>query len=281
MPLPPDSLLRAAIRWLDRLPASGRRRCRALFSTLPEFSDLTPTQYDAAYTWLERAGLLEVARMETSIPEQVFEAALVDALWFQDADVLIRSPDELPADAHHAAEALGLSAGQAFTRIRSVWGKVDAEARSRFGSAGEAALVQLLRQSISVPVDHVSKRSDGYGYDIVVAGAGSEVHIEAKATRRRSRIDVHLSRHEYETMTSDPSWQLVVVRLTEDLQPEAVCSVNHRWINENVPQDQSAGGRWESCRLSVPPAEVVNGIAVLGPFFTAERSPLIDGTVAW
>lgn len=281
MPLPPESLLRAAARWLDRLPESGHRRCRTLFSTVPEFSDLTPAQYDAAYSWLQQAGLLGGTRSHMSAAEQVFEAALADAVWFPDADALIRSPDELPDDAHRAAEALDISGEQAFAHIQAVWGKVDAELRSRIGSAGEAALVELLEQSVAAPVDHVSERSDGFGYDIAVQGGSYEVHIEAKTTRRRSRVDVFLSRHEYETMSHDPSWQLVVIRLSEDLRPEAVCSVRRGWIMKNVPRDQGMNGRWESCRLSVPPTAADSGITRLAPLLTPSRSPLVDGTAAW
>ncbi|MFI6502411.1 protein NO VEIN domain-containing protein [Nonomuraea typhae] len=263
------------------LPGSGRRRCRALFSTLPEFSDLTPTQYDAAYTWLQHAGLLESTWAGRSVAEQVFKAALAEAIWFRDADVLIQSPGELPEDAHRAAETLGMSTTQAFAQIHAVWGKVDAELRTRIGSAGEAALVELLEQSVRAPVDHVSQRSDGYGYDIAVQAELCDVHLEVKTTNRRERVDVFLSRHEYEIMTHDSSWQLVVVRLAEDLRAEAVCSVRSGWIRENAPKDQGASGRWESCRLSIPPAEAESGIARLMPLLTPHRSPLIDGSSVW
>ncbi|SPT60527.1 protein NO VEIN domain-containing protein [Actinomadura madurae] len=281
MPLPPEPVLRAAVRWLERLPASGYRRCRALFSTLPEYSDITLTQYDTAYSWLTSTGLLNGGQGNTAIREQVFQAALTSAAWFSDADALIRSPDELPTDALNAAEVLGLSSAQAFQRIHISWGKVDAESRSKLGAAGEAALVDLLDESVSAQIDHVSQRSDGYGYDIEVQGELCRLHIEAKATYRRQRIVVYLSRHEYETMVYDPAWQLVVIRISGNGEAEAVCSVSAKWIKENVPQDRGVGGRWESCRLSIPPTQARSGIVRLAPLFISTRSPLIDGSVEW
>ncbi|MGV9323775.1 hypothetical protein [Streptosporangium sandarakinum] len=281
MPLPPESILRAAVRWLERLPASGHKRCRALFSTHPDFSDLTPTQYDFAYSWLEEVGLLNGERRNMPIPQQVFEAVISRLAWFQDADLLVQDPAELPEDALRAAEALDLSSGQAFQYVHSLWGKVDLEQRARIGGAGERALIDLLNGSTTAYVDHVSTYSDAHGYDIAVTRGSFQLHIEAKATLRRRRLVVHLSRHEYETMVHDPTWQLVAVRLNDELKAEAVCSVSAEWIRRNVPQDQGFSGRWEACRLSVPTDAIINGIGRLTPLFLDGRSPLIDGTVEW
>jgi len=281
VPLPPEPILRAAVRWLERLPASGYKRCRVLFSTLPEYSDITPTQYDTAYSWLASTGLLDGAHPEAPLSEQVFQAALPGAAWFRDADALIRSPDELPSDALRAAEALGLSSAEAFQHIRGAWGKVDAELRSKIGAAGEAALIKLLEKSVAAQIDHVSRRSDGYGYDIAVRGENCGLHIEAKATNRRHSLTVYLSRHEYETMAYDPKWQLVAIRLSACGEAEAICSVTTEWIKENAPRDWGASGRWESCRLSIPPSGIRSGITRLAPLFTSNCSPLLDGSAEW
>ncbi|MGR6914328.1 protein NO VEIN domain-containing protein [[Actinomadura] parvosata] len=281
MPLPPEPVLRAAVRWLERLPTSGHRRCRALFSAHADFSDLTPTQYDAAYSWLGETGLLDAGVGRAPIPQQVFEAAILQLPWFQDADVLVQEPGELPEDALHAAEALGLDKLQAFQHVHSMWGKVDVEQRMRIGSAGETALVDLLKTSLAAQVDHVSQYSDGHGYDIEVADVALQLHIEAKTTLRRRRLTIFLSRHEYETMIHDPSWQLVAIRLSAELTAEAVCSVPTEWIRRNVPQDRGFSGRWESCRLHVPLDHVSSGIPRVTPLFQETRSPILDGTVAW
>ncbi len=281
MPLPPEPVLRAAVRWLERLPNSGYRRCRSLFSTHPDFSDLTPTQYDTAYSWLHEVGLPDESRQHISVPQQVFEAALLQLPWFQDADILVQDPTELPEDALRAAQALGIEADKAFRHVHLAWKKVDLELRKRIGAAGEAALVELLRSSVAARVKHVSTYSDAYGYDIEVFDAGFHLHIEAKATLRRHRLTLFLSRHEYETMMHDPAWQLVAVHLSEDLRAEAICSVPAEWIQENIPSDHGFSGRWESCRLNIPPSQVASGIPRLAPLFLDSRAPAIDGRVRW
>ncbi|MEV0148618.1 MULTISPECIES: DUF3883 domain-containing protein [unclassified Nonomuraea] len=225
--------------------------------------------------------MLEASVGRASIPHRVFEAAISQLPWFQDADVLVQEPGELPEDALHAAEVLGLDKVQAFQHVHSLWGKVDVERRTHVGSAGETALVDLLKISLAAQVDHVAQYSDGHGYDIEVAGAALQLHIEAKTTLRRRRLTIFLSRHEYETMIHDPSWQLVAIRLSPELKAEAVCSVPTDWIRRNVPQDRGFSGRWESCRLHVPLDHVSSGIPRTSPLFQETRSPMLDGTVAW
>nr|BFE76831.1 hypothetical protein GCM10020092_101320 [Actinoplanes digitatis] len=80
----------------------------------------------------------------------------------------MRSPDELPEDAVHAAEALGLTPTAAFAHVITAWGKVDTAERVRVGMAGEVALVKLLRDCVDADVNHVAAAADGYGYDIAV-----------------------------------------------------------------------------------------------------------------
>ncbi|MEV0645506.1 DUF3883 domain-containing protein [Phytomonospora sp. NPDC050363] len=283
MPIQPEPVLRAAVRWLEGLPASGAARCRALFTTHSDFSDITPTQYETAYGWLNDAGLLGNKDAHGSPELQVYEAALLsgNTPWFPDSDVLIREPEELPEDALRAAEGLGLSRTQAYEHLVAMWGKVDAEARARIGTAGELALVRLLTASLrGGQVEHVAARSDGYGYDIAVDADGNSLHIEAKSTTRRSRLTVFLSRHEYETMRRDPAWELVAVRLTRDLQVAAVGSVPKEWIAAHAPRDGGANGRWESCRLDIPPSVPKPGIQRLLLALTG-ASALLDGTTGW
>lgn len=210
---------------------------------------------------------------------RIFRAVLLagSAPWFPDADLHVREPAELPIDAARAAAELGLSELEAFQEIHAVWGKVDAEVRLKVGSAGEAALVRLLTTSTSATIEHVAAHSDGYGYDIAVLAGEHSLHIEAKATTRHNRVTFFLSRREYEVMRYDLSWQLVIVQLTDDLAVSAVGTVDPSWIEAQVPDDQGPLGRWESCRIDVPPDRVVHGIPRLGPVLAQDASPLLRG----
>ncbi|WP_351232848.1 DUF3883 domain-containing protein [Streptomyces sp. NPDC002133] len=281
--MPPDPVLRAAVRWLERLPASGAVRIRALFTTHSDYSDISPNQYEAAYTWLQTTGLLDDLRSSVPGPRRVFDAAIAHsgAPWLPDADLLVRGPDELPDDVLRAASSLGLNEGDAFGQLGAVWGKVDARERERIGAAGELALVELLETSTTARVEHVAAWSDGFGYDIAVHSARHPGHIEAKSTTRRGRLTVFLSRNEYETMRRDPLWELVAIRLTADLKPEAIATVPKEWIADQAPTDQSRQGRWESCRLEVPPDVPVPGIPRLAPVLTSDCSELLDGMAGW
>ncbi|MEU5808775.1 DUF3883 domain-containing protein [Streptomyces sp. NPDC047718] len=255
------------MRWLELLPDSSAARCRAFFTNHADFSDLTPTQYEAAYSWLGENGLLLDLHGRTAVSERVFRAALASsgAAWLPDADVLVRDPEELPDDALRAAEALGIPKSDAYDQVRAVWGKVDTEARALIGHAGESALVRLIAEATDARVEHVAAYSDGFGYDIAVHAPRHSLHIEAKSTVRRGRVTFYLSRHEYETMRRDPAWQLVFVQLTRDLAITATASVSAEWIGLQVPQDKGSFGRWEACRLDVPPDALVSGIPRLAP----------------
>ncbi|MFF4052130.1 protein NO VEIN domain-containing protein [Streptomyces chartreusis] len=279
MPVPPDPVLRAAVRWLERLPASGVTRVRSLFTTHSEFSDITPTQYDAAYTWIREMGLLDEPHRGAPVHCRVFGVAMAHSgvPWFQDADLLIRRPDELPEDALRAAEALGLVQEEAYAQISAMWGKVDTEKRSQIGSAGELALVELLSETAEGRVEHVAAWSDGYGYDIYVDAYQHSAHLEVKATVRVERLTVYISRNEYETMLRDPAWELVAVRLTPDLQLAAVAVVPKEWIARHVSSDRTSRGRWESCRLDVPPEVPVPGIPSIAPILGQSAPDLLRG----
>ncbi len=265
------------MRWLERLPSTSTARCRALFTNHADFSDVTPTQYEAAYSWLSENGLLEDTHSSIAVSERVFRTAIASsgAAWLPDADVLVRAPDELPEDALRAAEALNVPASQAYEQVSAVWGKVDMAARARIGNAGELALIKLITEATEARVEHVAAYSDGFGYDIAVHAQQHPLHIEAKSTVRRGRRTFFLSRHEYETMCRDQAWQLVTVQLSQDLDAVAVSSVAAEWINAQVPQDRGAFGRWEACRLDVPPEALIPGIPRLGPLLGSEAATVL------
>ncbi|MFC9618522.1 protein NO VEIN domain-containing protein [Streptomyces sp. NPDC056930] len=203
------------------------------------------------------------------------------AVWFPDADLLVRGPDELPDDALRAAGALELSDSEAYAQLSVAWGKVDTTRRERIGAAGELVLVDLLTDASAARVEHVAKASDGYGYDIAVHAQQHSMHIEVKSTVRRSRFTAYLSRNEYETMRRDPAWQLVALRLTPDYEAAAIATVPRPWIAAHVPADCSSYGRWESCRLEVPSEVPVPGIPHLSPVLMANASALLTGSAGW
>ncbi|MGA5305393.1 DUF3883 domain-containing protein [Nucisporomicrobium flavum] len=280
MAIPPDPILRAAVRWLDRLPQSSVARCRALFSTHQDFSDITPTQYDAAYQWLAASKLL-VEASNVSSEWRVFAAASSLASWFPDADLLIAGPDELPADAVRAATVLGISDQTAYGLVAANWTKVDIELRQRIGLGGEVALAALLETGLDAAIDHVAVYADGFGYDLAVVGESHEAHLEVKSTMRSGRLTIYLSRNEFETMRRDDSWRLIAVRLNSNLELIAVGTIPSGWIASEVPADRHSYGRWESCRLDVPPHVVEPGIPVCLPMLRQGASGLITGKGGW
>ncbi|MFJ9018411.1 protein NO VEIN domain-containing protein [Streptomyces sp. NPDC102259] len=252
---------------------------RALFTTHSDFSDITPTQYDAAYAWIREAGLLDKVNSGVPVNCQVFDSAMAhsDVPWFRDADLLVRRPDELPEDALCAAEALGLSPEEAYAQVGAVWGKVDTEERSRIGSAGELALLELLSESAEGRVEHVAAWSDGYGYDIFVDASQHSAHLEVKTTLRVGRLTIYISRNEYETMLRDPAWELVAVRLTPELKLKEVAAVPREWIADHVPSDRTTRGRWQSCRLDIPPEVPVPGIPSIASILVESAPEVLRG----
>lgn len=264
------------------LPDSGVNRLRTLFATAQEYGDLTPTQYEEGLVWIREAGLLNNLRSTAAVSEQIFDAALThdSPLWFRDTDLLVRSPIELPGDAVAGAHALEISQNAAYGRVIAAWGKVDTTERSRIGRAGELALVNLLREALpSLSVDHVAATCDGLGYDIAVSGS-EEAHLEVKSTTRRGRLTFYLSRNEHQVSTFDPAWQLVVVRLNSDLDPISIVTIPNKWITSHVPSDPLRHGRWESCRLDVPPDVPAPGIQKLRNIPDESRaSKLLTGAI--
>lgn len=151
----------------------------------------------------------------------------------------------------------------AFPPAGAAWGKVNNALWSEIGTAGELALVGLLGTAApELTVDHVAATRDGLGYDIAVSGE-NEAHLEVKSTTRQDRLTIYLSRNEYHALRRDPDWELVAVRLDAERMPTAVATVPNDWISGQVPSDRSLHGRWESCRLDVPPDVPVSGISSL------------------
>lgn len=259
MPVPSNATLRAAVRWLEHRQDSSDTQLRSLFRTHPEFADITPMQYAAAYEWLRNSGLLEPQTAPTNPAHLVFQAAVREALWFSDADSLVPTQASMPEDGVDAATALNIEPEEAFALLRRCWGKVDTEERHRIGTAGELALVSLLESVEEFHVRHLAAESDGFGYDICALTPAGDLHIEVKSTTRRGRLSIHLSRNEFETMLIDSNWCLAAVRLDDNLAPVAVATVDREWVDTAAPVDRP-GGRWEAVKLEVPPKAIIPGL---------------------
>lgn len=281
MPIPPEPILRAAARWLERVPGSGVDRVRSVLHTNRDLGDITPTQYELGFAWLQSSGLLAVPPTP-HVGEQIFETAVTEADWFLDADMHVREPAELPSDARAAADGLGLGEDEAFQSVRRAWARYDDTQRKLIGSAGEEAFVDLLRQVVIGEIDHVAARSDGHGYDIAVTTPSTTCHIEVKSTTRRGRLVVHLSRNEYETMLTDRHWCMVALRLTPDHAIASIATVPHQLLIASAPADVTFTGRWESARFTIPADAVEPGIERLAQGLKGgDGAQLLLGTPGW
>jgi hypothetical protein len=237
-------------------------RARGILENYRAYSDLTPTQYSAALDWLQSESLVNSVELGSHADPTfiVFSQAIYNALWFQDADVLIDTPDDLPEDATRAATALNISFEAAHAQIRSAWGKFDARRRTEVGDAGEQELVSRLQSLDGAEVDHVSRISDGFGYDIHVELKTVTRHLEVKSTTRKSRTTLYISRNEFEVSQTDPVWSLVLVRLNEALRFESVYTVEKDWLKGVVPIDRNTISAWQATKLEVPAERLVPGI---------------------
>lgn len=264
------------MRWLERIPSSGVARTRSLLVTNPRFADLTPTQYETALDWLQRWGITADSTLKWRSPaEVVFEAAVTEAGWFPDFDMLVNAPDELPMDAIAAGEALGLADADCFRLAIGQWGKVDTEQRERVGAIGEELLVQLLRSSIVGTVEHISTLMDSAGFDVVARTATSEWHLEVKTSVRRNRTNFFLSRNEYEVMRTDPAWRLIHLTLGPSEEIAHIGTVDQVFIARTVPSDAGPHCRWHTCSMDAPPEFMQPGIPALRTALRPNAPPLL------
>lgn len=226
--LPTEATRRAALRWLSELRVAGVPRVQALFTHHPRYADLTPTQYAEGLAWLRRTGM--VTAMGCPVVE-ISDSELRDM-------------------------------GTAAAGPQVQWSRAAEEARRAIGAAGEQALLRLLRWGGVPQVSHVAAESDAYGYDIGAARSLTErAHLEVKSTTDPTRLVIHLTRHEYEVMATDPEWCLAAVLVGRDGNAVNVATVNRRWLHSAVPADKAKEGRWESARLEVPVYAITPGLA--------------------
>jgi hypothetical protein len=285
MAVPPEPVIRGARRWLEHIGAAGQPRTWALLAGSREYADLTPTQYGESLVWLHEAGLVgEDGRPAAGSqdPFRIFEALLEasDPAWLADADLLIQSASEIPEDALVAAESLRLDARQALRSIRRTWGKVDLAARTAVGNAGEQLLIGLLQRYTNGDIDHVASWSDSHGYDISLTGGEFESHIEVKTTTRLNRVSFYLSRNEFETMNSDPAWNLSVAVVNDSFRLLRLFTIDREWIRGAAPADVAGGARWDAARFEAPPDARIAGTPFLFPVVTDRLCPLVTGGIA-
>lgn len=293
--LPADGVLRAAQRWLHLLALSTPPQASALIRADAGYTDLSPTQYAAAFEWLKDVGLLEnsppgvrLAPAARGLPDaeihQLLFTRSLEALapaWLPDADVLVPNSSELPQDAAELAAIFGLGDAAAMLAVRQVHGRIDLAERARIGAAGESGLVALLEQRWPGSTVHVALNDDGLGYDIVLMLSQGAWHLEVKTTGRRGRLVLYLSRHEHEVALADPDWRLVVVGLSDDGKPAALATGRHEALQNRAPYDRHSAARWESTRHQLGPADLQPGLPFLGapPSLTDAGSLLYCGSV--
>lgn len=279
--LPASSIVLAALRWVGLLRVCSVDQASSAIRSNASYTDLTQTQYASGFELLKNISFISDSRLgdlglrgdiqavpDDEIRQLLFERVLVRAVpaWLQDADVLITAPDEIPQDADSLAQTLNLKSESAFLAIGNARGKVDSSERSRVGLAGELALIDLLEREWPGSTFHVSQVSDGFGYDIVFRHENLDLHLEVKATTRRGRLVIHLSRHEQEVGQYDRNWHLVVVGLNDDLQIEAVATVKHRALWQRAPRDVCSEAKWESAVHEIGLTDLEPGLAfITGP----------------
>ena len=277
--LPANDINRAAARWCLLLRTGSPGQAWQLIQADASYADLTQTQYAVALDWLITLGLapgsLEPGHgrpqnmLQGLAPSQclqlLFERSLAIAMppWLPDADFLIPDPSELPLDAANLARALGLPEEAAFRGILKIHGKIDLQRRAAVGLAGELALVRLLEGRWPGSTTHVALEDDGFGYDIAFRYAGVEWHLEVKATTRRGRLAIYLSRHEFEVGMRDPNWRLVTLGLNAQLELQALGTVANSTLENRAPIDPCPGTQWQSVLLKLGPGDLLAGLSLL------------------
>jgi hypothetical protein len=271
--LPPEAVIRAAGRWIRLLAGSPVDEAAAILRASAQYADLTSTQYAAGLDWLRGLGLVtEAGELAKSAPRsRLGEEIMVSALtvdppgWLSDAVGLVPGPDLLPVDVEVMAEALEVTPLNAWLAVQGASRKVDVQIRATVGAAGEARLVELLRDRYPFGVEHLSLYDDTYGYDVLVLPTPQqELHLEVKSTTRPGDLRLHMSRHELNVASQDSCWRLVVVGLSRELQLRGLGTVAKEWLLAHVPENRSAVASWESVEYRVPPGAVHPGIALFG-----------------
>jgi hypothetical protein len=276
--LPAEPIVRAAARWMKLLRTWPISRAASLIRADATFTDLTQTQYAAALEWLRVINIAVDSPAGVTIASEIrdlsdgethallFERTVECAapLWLVDADLLIPDTDALPQDVIQIAQGLKLTEAAALSAIRHVHGKVNIKERSELGSQGELALIELLERRWPGSTTHVAATDDGLGYDLVFRHGGTSWHLEVKSTRRRGRLALYLSRHEYEVSLRDPHWRLIAIGLDEEMTVRAVATVPSSELAKRAPSDACFESRWQSVSHELGAGEIEAGLSFIG-----------------
>ena len=294
--LPAEPVLRAARRWLVLLGHSSHAEAAAIIGADSSFSDLTFTHYGVALEWLADLSLVDRSQSGYRLGARLallrdgehtlllFSQAIESAAppWLQDADVLVRTTDDLPQDALTLASALDIELGTALGAIRQVHGRVDLQRRAEVGAQGERCVLRALERAFPGSTTHISIDHDGFGYDIAYRDpTGIEWHLEVKSTTRRGRLVIHLSRQEYEIARRDPTWRLLIAGLDEPETLACLAQADVKQLLPRAPQDKPNGAEWESARFMLSQNDLVPGIRFAGepPIGCSERLVFMRGSV--
>lgn len=272
--LPSRPIIIGCLRWLDLLRTSSISQTSLILRSDPQFTDLTQGQYQLALELLKNLGALKNqlqswvlaehyrvlprAQIRNLLFEKIIESSA--PAWLPDSDLLIPDPSDIPGDAATVACVLGLKELEAFRGIRNVHSRIDLAKRKQIGDAGELALLQFLEQYRPGSTVHVASLSDGFGYDIAFQHGDCEWHLEVKSTTRRGRMNIHVSRHEYEESTRDPNWRLIIIGLDRNLQMVAIATLRPGHLVALAPSDISSKARWQSAAFEIVENNLIRGL---------------------
>jgi len=264
------AVIEAAKAWLRVLQDAPENAAWPILQSNPTGPIFGTETYRKAIDWLEDITIVEGSdegrvlaprALGLSFRDQialVFQASLAreQPPWLADADTSIASVVEIPPGALDVADALGLPPEEALIGIREVCGKIDLERRREIGLAGEMEVVRLLELSEPGCSSHVALANDGFGYDVAYETETANLHLEVKATTRRGRLVVHLSRTEYDRSLLDPHWRLVIVGLTEELTLACVAHVAGDVLAFVAPEDRlgsmtQSTGKWSAAAIDL------------------------------
>lgn len=264
----PRTLVLAIGRWLELLSRTSFVRANAIVHNDAAYTDITPTQYASAFEWISNvkdlSALVELARQSGArkVPLDLSRRVALENLireehpsWLAVADQLVISADDLPSDVASLSRSLGMTDKECLDAVRNVSGRIDPEARTKFGAAGEAALVAMLDAAWPGSVTHISTITDGMGYDIAFQVLGVEWHLEVKSVTSASRKRIFLSRNEYEVSRRDEYWRLVLVVLDEELLAHSVSVLDSSLLWTRSPRDVTTRAAWETCKFVLKPGE--------------------------
>jgi hypothetical protein len=286
---PPEAVLLAAARWLRLLQRSSVDQASALIRADTALADLSVTQYAQGLDWLGQIGLIRdgpqgprAAGGLDKLPPHELDVLLLEASldalrppWLQDADLLVRTAEDLPQDIVSLATALSVSDEAALLAVGMVHGKIDLERRAEVGSAGELRVIELLEEHWPGSTRHVAAEHDGMGYDVAFSNEGPMWHLEVKATTRRGRLVVHLSRHEHEVALRDPAWRLIAAGLDDECELACLATIDYRELAVRAPEDRHSGARWEAVRYAIGPQYAAGGLPFLGEPPASARARLL------